>query len=78
MPEELLLGNVNDLTIREILAAANNNRYVRMLADGSLPALMRNMPSKMLQDIVVDNFHEACWKLVRMHQENAVCSRLEN
>lgn len=75
---KLLLGNAKDLTIREILAAANNNRYVKMLAKGNLPALMRNIPEKQLKDIAVDNFHKACWKLITMHQENAACSRLEN
>lgn len=68
IPQDLFIGNVADLTIMEILTVANNCSYVRLLANGNLPALIQDIPDYMVKNVFVDNFHEACWRLIKMHK----------
>jgi radical SAM protein with 4Fe4S-binding SPASM domain len=71
MPDELILGNVYENSIKEIIEAANNNFYIRILAEGNLPALRKivSCPDSRFGDVAVDNFHEACWCLIAAHRE---------
>ena len=78
MPSEFLLGSIQNMTIKEILTAANCNIYVRILANGGLPALMQQLPDHMIDGIVVDNFHEACWRLIGMMAEIGDVANIDN
>jgi len=70
MPDELVLGNVYNNSIKEIIEAANNNYYIRILAEGNLPALRKIVSDtdSLFGDVAVDNFHEACWRLIAAHR----------
>jgi len=70
MPRELLLGNIQEMTLFELLTAANENSIVRTILRGSLPALGQQVPDHKLDGVVADNFHEACWRLISLHQNS--------
>lgn len=69
MPDELVIGDVYNKSIKEILETANSNFYIRVLAEGNLPALRKIVSDSQLGDVVVDNFHEACWRLIAAHRK---------
>jgi hypothetical protein len=66
MPEKLKLGNIFKNSFFELLESANNNPYIRVIAKGDLPLLQSYIEQIKLHDISVDNFHEACWKLINI------------
>lgn len=71
MPNELALGNLYNKSIKEILEEANTNLYIRVLTEGNLPAL-RKLAGPLDGNVVVDNFHEACWKLITAHKNKVL------
>ncbi len=50
MPDELLLGNIFQTPLVELLHGANSNRYISLLAQGSLPAVAKGIPMNKLKE----------------------------
>ena len=71
VPDELYFGNIYKMSISEILATANKNPYVKIIAKDGLKGLRTLLGDKSLDGVCVNDYCDACKKLIDMYKEKS-------
>lgn len=69
VPDELYFGNIHDMSIRQILYEANNNRYVKIIAKNGLKGFYKYIDRVVLEETTANDYCDACEKLIALSKE---------
>lgn len=69
VPDELYFGNIHNMSIWQILSEANNNRYVRLIAENGLKGFYKFIDKNVLEETTANDYCDACKKLIALSKE---------